>query len=76
MSNVPAEVSAYFSKIAKDASQNLSPEARHLRARTAAEARWAFSFTHQCLKRTNNRSLVHAVGYADRRIGIKRISTR
>ena len=39
MSNVPAEVSAYFSKIAKDASQNLSPEARHLRARTAAEAR-------------------------------------
>jgi hypothetical protein len=41
MSNVPAEVSAYFSKIAKDASQNLSPEARHLRARTAADARWA-----------------------------------
>jgi hypothetical protein len=40
MSNVPAEVSAYFSKIAKDASQNLSPEARHLRARVAAEARW------------------------------------
>src|SRR3954464_35682 len=41
MSNVPAEVSAYFSKIAKDASQNLSPEARNLRARTAADARWA-----------------------------------
>ncbi len=41
MSNVPAEISAYFSKIAKDASQNLSPEARHLRARTAADARWA-----------------------------------
>src|SRR5690348_5273505 len=41
MSNVPAEVSAYFSRMAKDASQNLSPEARHLRARTAADARWA-----------------------------------
>ena len=41
MSNVPAEVSAYFSKMAKDASQSLSPEARHLRAQGAAEARWA-----------------------------------
>jgi hypothetical protein len=41
MSNVPAEVSAYFSKIAKDGAQNLSPEARRLRAQGAAEARWA-----------------------------------
>jgi hypothetical protein len=41
MSNVPAEVSAYFSKIAKDNAQNLSPEARRLRAQGAAEARWA-----------------------------------
>jgi hypothetical protein len=41
MSNVPSEVSAYFSKIAKDAAQNLSPEARRLRAQVAAEARWA-----------------------------------
>ncbi len=40
-SNVPAEVSAYFSKIAKDGAQNLSPEARRLRAQGAAEARWA-----------------------------------
>jgi hypothetical protein len=40
MSNVPAEVSAYFSKLAKDVAQNLSPEARHLRAQVAAEARW------------------------------------
>src|SRR4051794_40757258 len=41
MSNVPAEVSAYFSRMAKDAAQSLSPEARHLRAQGAAEARWA-----------------------------------
>ncbi len=41
MGNVPAEVSAYFSKIAKDGAQNLSPEARRLRAQGAAEARWA-----------------------------------
>lgn len=41
MGNVPAEVSAYLSRIAKNAAQNLSPEARHLRARGAAEARWA-----------------------------------
>ena len=41
MSNVPAEVSAYFSKIAKDGAQSLSPEARHLRAQVAADARWA-----------------------------------
>ena len=41
MSKVPAEVSAYFSKIAKDGAQNLSPEARRLRAQGAAEARWA-----------------------------------
>jgi hypothetical protein len=41
MSNVPAEVSAYFSKIAKDGAQSLSPEARRLRAQGAAEARWA-----------------------------------
>ena len=41
MSNVPAEVSAYFSKTAKDGAQSLSPEARRLRAQGAAEARWA-----------------------------------
>ncbi len=41
MGKVPAEVSAYFSKIAKDGAQNLSPEARHLRAQGAAEARCA-----------------------------------
>ena len=41
MGNVPAEVSAYLSRIAKNAAQNLSPEARYLRARGAAEARWA-----------------------------------
>lgn len=41
MSNVPAEVSAYFSKIAKDGAESLSPEARHLRAQVAADARWA-----------------------------------
>jgi len=37
MSNVPA----YFSRIAKDGAQSLSPEARHLRAQVAADARWA-----------------------------------